>query len=1240
MKITKLLVSSVLWLTASSAMAAVPDGVWTIPEPQGLEFTDVVYDEGSTHFYLYNPVAKMFFASGNDWNTRASIAGFGYEVWFQESTEVDAPEGSYEFWDDCQHPDRVLGYKNMFTDDGGSTWVDHAAQANYSWSVTKVGDSYRIQNVALVADFPDFDGKYIGWKGDYTDTRLYMLAEGEGAIDWKFVTYDSYQAFKESDAYTAYKNGVDCYSVAMSLKTVLEEGEAIKADIAEPLAVYNNTASTKAQLEAAITAAKAAIEKRKAELVDDQYGNASVTNPVEVTDKFIKNPHFDNGDATTGWSGDSFGRGGTVSDGAEHYSKNYDTYQTITGLTPGIYAVGVNAYYRSGNYGGDAENHYVANDDASKYAKLYAKVGETTYETPIANVMSGGQAEAQNQGDMAVTYQDAEGNEVTVYVPNTMATGDYFFHTLNQYANKLYVAVGEAGELTIGVKKTSMISGDWSMFDDFSLTYYGAGADACQLFMDEAMKNFSDVEIEEDVVYTEQYLTDYREALQGDHSASNLEEVTATLEAISGGYNALMKNIDLWKQWINNCEEAFNKYVINPIYSDLDAMIPLADYTDSSSPDYEDIIENHDWTNDKLEEEIAYVAKMVSDLLEEYKNMTPEDNQDMTQFITNPGFDEDKDIDFGGAEGWTIDRVSGGNVVRGPLGKGNKELMESSLGYMNYCFESWHCHKWDIWQEVENLPKGMYQLDVQGYVRCEVSGYNRGDDILPNYPSPVYLYMNSARAQFPSVYSQDKPEDKEYTTVEDWTLETINDKPYPNSMGGAAQCFGWGMYKMTTYGLVAKKGDKFRIGVKMDADQDWWCIFDSFKLTYRTPTVDVVQPILEDELKNLDLSRPMGSNVHAQASTVKVSAEDALASGDGEKMFDALVAVYDLGEAINASVELFAKLNTANENLAAKVTESKASNATKDEARALAGEISNGMESHLYEDAEVDGLLEKIQAMKIKLGMPNGYENATDDAPADFTGTIENPEYDEGTAGWSGTGAAWNSDVLDAEIFGSNYDYYQDIKGLPAGTYEVSVKAFYRAGTATVDYDTYIATPEENNNAFLYAAYINGTDTIYNSTPITRLAAEASSELEVGSATDGYVYAKAATSEEAGDGWIVPNSMVTAGYEFEAGKYANNKTIVKLDTDNATLRIGLMKNINITDNWTIFDGWTLTYYGKNSAKSASGDANAIVDITSQVAKVEFFNLNGARVNKPGKGVVLMKRTLSDGTVKVQKVTVK
>lgn len=1290
MKFAKLLVLSALLLLGSVAKAAVPDGVWTMPEPQGLEFT--TFTDDGTHYILYNPAAKMFFASGNGWNTMASLRTFGMEVWLQPASEEDAPEGSYNLCDlNVNNPERSTGEGNIFTDDGDASWVDHGTQANFSWGCEIANGFVRLQNVALIADKPEFAGKYLGWNGTYVTTDntansgdhrnaytailRHVDPAAEGAcVDWKAVTVESYEAFVLSEGYQNYVEGTKTYIASIGLKQAIEDAEANNIDVTAALAVYSNTASTaadmakeqsnltgiidaKKKLKDAIddykskgfpgtadyeavyanpTATKAEIDKAKADLdlavVEWGKNNASVENPADMTG-LIKNAHFDNGDCTTGWSGTAFGRGGTVSDGGEHYNKNYDTYQTITGLAPGIYAVGVNAYYRSGNYGGAAEGHWLAKDEASKFAKLYGKVGENYFEVPIANVMDGAQAEAQNQGDISVTYKDADENEVTVYVPNTMATGDYFMHTLKQYANKLIVAVDESGELTIGVKKESQIDGDWSMFDDFSLTYYGTGADAVKLYLDETLKNYSEVTFDETTVYTASYLEAYNAELKKEISASSFEEVYSALAEIDAAKKALDKNVQLWKDWQDKVDVAYKDYMLNTDYEGLISMDEIGDYYMEA----EYILEERALTNEELEAELTKLDEMMAAVKAEYLSGDIADGTDMTKYITNPGFDADKDINSGKAEGWTIDRVDGGNVVRGPLGEGNQQIMENALGYRNFCFESWHCHDWDVWQEVEDLPKGMYELSVQGYVRCEVGGYTQGNDIYPDYPSPVFLYMNNATAQFPSVYAEQIAEEH---FLEDGTLPVVEGHSWtgaistaPNSMGAASLCFGWGMYKMKAFGLIAQKGDKFRIGVRMKANQDWWCIWDNFKLTYRKPTVDIVKPILEEELAKLDPNQGMGSEVIESVNKVYEVAQAALASNDGEQMFDALVAVYDIAGVINASVERFAELNTANEDLAYAIPF--ADDMTiRAEGDALYQQIYNGIENHTIATEEIDGLLNQIARMINRLGIPAGMADASDANPVECTGVIVNPSYVEGNdKGWTGS-AAIDATATDAEKFNTNYNYYQKLQGLPAGTYQVTLTGYYRAGSAANDYTTWIESPEENNNALLYAVG-EGGDTC--TVAMMRLASQAQ---KYESLPDNYAWA----SEE--NQLAVPNSMTTGGDLFmteneATGKnfYAGNCVTVKVGED-GNLTIGLKKGITLQDDWTLWTNWQLFYYGTNSALEPNIDTSIKEMGSNEAVKVEVFNVNGARLSKAQKGLVIVKKTMSDGSVKVLKKVLK
>ena len=1288
MKFKKLLVLSMLSLMGTSAWAAVPDGVWSMPEPTGLEFTDFTTD--GERYILYNPTAKLFFASGNGWNTMASLRTFGMEIWVQESAEEDAPEGSYELWDNnVNNPARSTGELNMFTDDGNSTWVDHGTQGNYSWGVEVKDGNVRFQNVALIADKPEFEGMYLGFDGTYVvadnsagdanhrDAYTAILrhidpSTAGAGVDFKAVTIDSYEAFVASDEYEAYQNGVKTYLASIGLKEAIESAEALSIDVTDALAVYSDKASSaedmanaaatlneiaeaKAKLKAAIEeyegkgftgtadakavlnnskATKAEVEKAKEDLdaaaIEWGKNNASVENPADMTSKIV-NPHFDNGDATTGWSGDAFGRGGTVSDGAEHYSKNYDTYQTITGLAPGVYAVGVSAFYRAGNYGGDAENHWVANDDASKYAKLYGKVGDNYYETPIANVMSGAQTEAPGQGEIEATYQDAEGNDVTVYVPNTMKTGEYYMQTLKQYANKLLVAVDESGELTIGVKKSSQISGDWSFFDDFSLSFYGTGSDAAKLYLDETLKNYSDYTPEEGVIYTKSYLDAYKAAYSGEKTAANLAEATSIINGISDAYNALQKNMELWKD-LRTAVEKGQKMSIDPKY---DGLLTLGDLADYCNDDYELIEEAAKLTNEQLEAEIAKVNEMTEAVMNEAK-ADVHDGKDMTDFIVNPGFDEDKDIDSGSAEGWTIDRIDGGNVVRGPLGKANQDIMVASLGEQNFCFESWHCHKWDVWQEVEDLPVGMYELQVQGYVRCEVNGYTQGDDIEPDFPSPVSLYMNNAMSSFPSIYSEEIAEEH---YLEDGSLPVVESHSWtgaistaPNSMGAASLCFKWGMYKTTAYGLIAKQGDKFRIGVKMDANQDWWCIFDNFKLTYKTPTVEVVKPILDEELAKIDLSKPMGLNVYGTAEELKTKAA---AAEDGTAMFKVLASVYDLSASIQESIALFEKMNKLGEDLQDAIDNSEADAATKAAANDLRDKIYNGfVEQSALTDEEAQALIDAVADMEIKLALPAGMADASDENPVECTGVIKSPSFEtadmESTSeGWTNPGNLGNDaeqqSALAIEFWQTSFDMFQTIKGLPAGTYKMTVDAWVRLGG---NEETYKAWNEDPNATMAYAYAVDGDSTVY-AAPVANL-------MKAGDNLSGS--AEFAPNEE--EVYYMPNTLVEGRDVIEQNEGLFTTEVICKVLEDGVLTIGIKKAETVTNSWVVLDNFRLFYLGANSSLTPSGDGTGINNAEIAGKKVEFFSIGGARVSKPGKGVAIMKTTGANGDVKYQKVMIK
>lgn len=67
-----------------------------------------------------------------------------------------------------------------------------------------------------------------------------------------------------------------------------------------------------------------------------------------------------------------------------------------------------------------------------------------------------------------------------------------------------------------------------------------------------------------------------------------------------------------------------------------------------------------------------------------------------------------------------------------------------------------------------------------------------------------------------------------------------------------------------------------------------------------------------------------------------------------------------------------------------------------------------------YTDADAKAKLEEIAAMIIKLKIPAGYQDASDENPVDFTGVISTPSFDKdgvnSVEGWTivGTAAGYN----------------------------------------------------------------------------------------------------------------------------------------------------------------------------------------------------------------------------------------
>lgn len=185
----------------------------------------------------------------------------------------------------------------------------------------------------------------------------------------------------------------------------------------------------------------------------------------DCTSKIV-NPNFD-GNNSYGWSGTAPAFQSYTN--AEFYNKTFDFYQVVTGLQPGLYEVGVQAFYRDGSYTSAATNYQ--NGNSKMNAELHAITMVDGAERDSVTLIKSICEDADKNYHVGVKTSVG-------YVPDNMEqAASYFRKAL--YQNTVMAVVGEDGSLKIQLKKTKTVNNDWTCFDNFTLTYLGQNDPTC-----------------------------------------------------------------------------------------------------------------------------------------------------------------------------------------------------------------------------------------------------------------------------------------------------------------------------------------------------------------------------------------------------------------------------------------------------------------------------------------------------------------------------------------------------------------------------------------------------------------------------------------------------------------------------------------------------------------------------------------------------------------------------------------
>lgn len=785
--------------------------------------------------------------------------------------------------------------------------------------------------------------------------------------------------------------------------------------------------------------------------------------------------------------------------------------------------------------------------------------------------------------------------------------------------------IKEGEDLTIGFK-LDKCTANWVFVDNFQIEYCGPSFKAMNL--NDVQKTAEDLDaklagINACPTYTEkaaEFIESARAMTVDDTSdedinvmKKNLADITAEIE----------KSAELYDE-LGTLNATIGEFLAeDPAGDEFEAFMDL--YNDCGTGESaEDLTSSWSLNNEEL---TKYMADLKV-LLENAQNASIKPGDDITRKIVNPSFDN-------GKEGWTVKE---GNPTFNETYK-NCEVYQNTF---------------DIYQDITNIPDGVYELSVLAFQRVAENGVaskahdNGIEDIT------AVIYANDLETPFTSPYTYGMKEN----SGDDYKYNLNGEDVYiPNSMKGmaAATTENPNAYTVTVPMLV--EGGTLRIGVRekrrpSNVNNSWgdWAIWDNFRLKYvgsKGDALNVVTTPLIAKAAGL-LDSKMNAEVRSELETAKTALET-------EATFAGIHALSAAIEAANTSIEAYKPLQAAIENAQTRYEENEATSETSETAKGLYNAAKTTAEN-IYNngtaaDAEIPAAIKALNEGVTKYVINDIIADASEAKPADITKVIANSDFATmSSTGWDvkdGTMAFQSNNNVEAgEFYNCTFNLQQTLVGLPAGMYRLTSQAFYRNGnnpSAKVD-DSDQLKYDVNENAFIYFSDKEipteegktvATELPENKQAIKTITAHKIAEDDwnsVGLSDNGGL-------KKMDDGMYIPDNMITAQAFFrsDAGSAYDSEPLNFNYDGNSDFRIGLIKNVKnetTSGDWTIVKNFKLYYLGVDP----TGISEIVTDANAVATKI--YNASGMQIGKLQKGINIIETVMKDGSKKVKKVVVK
>lgn len=1183
----RLLYSAVLVASLSTNYAQAQVNDPELPDPVQLKL------DGTDTVAIKNILADQWLTNGNAYGTQTSLgtSGLGFVI-VPNKGDDGQPNGTYSFCNDRSGKFGAFSSKiflNSVDENGGNSYVDYNNQGieKTYWKVTPNGTTFKFQ----ANEQPD---TYAGYNPN--DTGL--DGKGETAVDGQFrpalTADDSYGLDWAAYPYTYF------YRLE-KLKDQINSAHDEGLDVSAVEAIYNNPNAAYWQL------------KEASRMINDIRRNKAMAEATAESCVDITEYAPDaNCDALTGWTHDCIyddkgdvghGGHGTNWQTNSHAYTAPDSYQTEKFIERWVH----------GN-----SDPVTGTEEVAGAGRLSDGVlSQTLHKLPAGGykVTCYAMATQQTKGD------DFKVEGVSVFADTKSTPNSQVVATKAGVPQKyeFLLDIKEGEDLTIGFK-LDQCTANWVFVDNFQIVYCGpsfkamnlndvqtaaadldaklAGINACPIYTDKAA---------ELIASANEMTVDSTPDEDINVMKKNLADVAAEIEKSSKLYAEL--------ETLNGTIQEF--LALDPAGDEFDAFMDL--YNDCGTGESaEDLTSSWSLNNEELTQYMADLKVK----LENAQNASIKPGDDITRKIVNPSFDN-------GKEGWTVKE---GNPTFNETYK-NCEVYQGTF---------------DIYQDITNIPDGVYELSVLAFQRVAENNvaYKAHDNSTEDITA--FIYANDLETPFTSPYTYGMKEN----SGDDFKYNLNGEEVYiPNSMKGmaAATTENPDAYTVTVPMLV--EGGTLRIGVRekrrpSNVNGSWgdWAIWDNFRLKYigsKGEALNAVTTPLIAKAAGL-LDSKMNADVRTQLEAAKTALETE-ATVPGIHTLSAAI------EAANTSIEAYKPLQAAIENAQTRYEENEATSETSETAKGLynaamataQGIYDNGTAA----DAEIPAAIKALNEGVTKYVIHDIIADASEAKPADITKVIANSDFATmSSTGWDvkdGTMAFQSNNSVEAgEFFNCTFNLQQTLVGLPAGMYRLTTQAFYRNGKAAKDGSDELKY-DVNENAFIYFSDKEipteegkkvATELPESKQAIKTITAHKIAEdkwNDVGLSDNGGLY-------KMKDGMYIPDNMITAQAFFrsEAGSAYDSEPLNFNYDGNSDFRIGLIKNVTVTNDWTIVKNFKLYYLGVDP----TGISEIVTDANAVATKI--YNASGMQIGKLQKGINIIETVMKDGSKKVKKVVVK